>query len=59
MTKMARTVLVDGYQPAAPKSGSNVARSSKTGQFISTTPSKLPKATSAIKKPTTAKTAKQ
>ncbi len=49
MNKISRTVLVDGYQPTAPKSGTRVSKDPKTGRAMSAGPKKLPKATSAIK----------
>jgi len=51
MNKLARTLLIDGYQPKPPKSGTRLVRDSETGVFASKGPGKLPKAVSAIKTP--------
>lgn len=50
--KSNRTVLVDGYQPGPPKSGTRVVRDSATGKVTASGPKNLPKAVSAIKTPT-------
>jgi len=55
MAKTSRTLLVDGYQPKATDNLKKLRRNPATGQFLSTSPKSLPKATSVIQKPGTAK----
>ncbi|GEM_PF-3187384 len=48
MSKAERRVLVEGYQPKAPKSGTRIVRDKVTGKVVAKGPKKLPKASSAI-----------